>query len=204
MSGRVALPGVPDIAEPVPGDAAGLALPAGGVRRALFLDRDGIVNVNHGYVHTPEATDWVPGVFELARAARCAGWLLVVATNQAGIARGYYDRAQFEDYTRWVHARFAAEGAPLAATYYCPHHPEAGIGALGVECGCRKPKPGLLLRAAVDLDIDLAASMLLGDSPSDIAAADAAGIPLAVLCRSEARAGGLAGLAGLFDGGHHP
>ena len=122
-------------------------------------------------------------------------------TRGAGIARGYYSHAQFEAYTRWVHARFAAEGAPLAATYYCPHHPEAGIGALGVECGCRKPKPGLLLRAARDLDIDLAASMLLGDSPSDIEAADAAGVPLAILCRSSIRATGVGDLAGLFGGG---
>jgi len=184
------------IADPVPGDAAALAVAPHGARRALFLDRDGIVNVNHGYVHTPEGTEWVPGIFDLARAAHRAGYLLVVATNQAGIARGYYTRGQFEDYTRWMHARFAAEGAPLAATYYCPHHPEAGIGELGTECGCRKPRPGLLLRAAADLGIDLGASLLLGDSPSDIGAADAAGVPLAILCRDAARLGRL---AGLFD-----
>ncbi|HRF82807.1 MAG: HAD family hydrolase [Xanthomonadales bacterium] len=185
------------IAKPVAGDSAILAASPDGTRRALFLDRDGIVNVNHGYVHTAAATEWVPGVFDLARAAHRAGYLLVVATNQAGIARGYYTRAQFEDYTRWVHARFVAEGAPLAATYYCPHHPVAGIGEFGVDCDCRKPRPGLLLRAAADLGIDLGASLLLGDSPSDVEAADAAGVRLAILCRDPAR---VAGLAQLFGG----
>ena len=186
------------IAEPIPGDAAVTA--ADGVRRALFLDRDGIINVNHGYVHTPAATEWVPGVFDLAAAAHRAGYLLVVVTNQAGIARGYYTRAQFEDYTHWVHAQFTAAGAPLAATYYCPHHPGAGIGELGVECDCRKPRPGLLLRAAADLGIDLASSLLLGDSPSDIEAADAAGVPLAILCRDVARVGELVHLFGDMHG----
>ena len=186
-----------EIADPIMGGAAAIA--AAGMRRALFLDRDGILNVNHGYVHTPEATEWVPGVFDLAAAAHRAGHLLVVVTNQAGIARGYYTRAQFEDYTRWVHAQFAAAGAPLTATYYCPHHP-AGIGALGVGCRCRKPEPGLLLRAAADFGIDLGASLLLGDSPSDVGAADAAGVPLAILCRDTARVGALASLFGGLQG----
>ena len=185
------------IADPILGDVATTAV--AGVQRALFLDRDGVINVNHGYVHTPETTEWVPGVFDLAAAAHRAGYLLVVVTNQAGIARGYYTRAQFEDYARWVHAQLAAAGAPLAATYYCPHHP-AGIGVLGVECFCRKPKPGLLLRAAEDLDIDLCASLLLGDSPSDIEAADAAGVPLAILCRDKERVGTLVRLFGVVHG----
>ena len=187
------------IADPIMGDTAALGAAPGGGRRALFLDRDGIINVNHGYVHTPESTEWVAGVFDLARAAHRAGYVLVVVTNQAGIARGYYTQAQFEDYTHWVHARFAVEGAPLAATYYCPHHPEAVTGTLSVECACRKPRPGMLLRAASDLGIDMTASLLLGDSPSDIAAADAAGVPLAILCR-DTRC--MAGLVGLFGGTH--
>ena len=147
-----------------------------GPHRALFLDRDGVINVNHGYVHTPERTDWVPGIFERARAARAAGRVLVVVTNQAGIARGYYDRARFEDYTRWMHERFAREGAPLLATYYCPHHPDAGIGELKVACGCRKPAPGMLLEAARRHRLDLAASVMLGDKPSDAEAARNAGV----------------------------
>lgn len=161
---------------------------AGRSRAALFLDRDGVVNVNHGYVHAPGQVEWVEGIFDLAREARGAGYLLVVATNQAGIARGYYDEATFLGFTAWMHERFREAGAPLLATYYCPHHPTAGLGALRRECACRKPEPGLLLAAAADLGIDLGRSLLLGDAPSDLAAARAAGV----------------GAATLFEGGRLP
>lgn len=147
-----------------------------GARRALFLDRDGVVNINHGYVHTPEQTEWVPGIFELARSARDAGLVIVIVTNQAGIARGYYSEAQFEAYTRWMHDCFAREGAPLLATYYCPHHPEFGLGELRVSCECRKPKPGMLLHAGARFGLDLRRSIMLGDKPSDAEAAHAAGV----------------------------
>ena len=157
-------------------DVAGLAGP--GPHKALFMDRDGVINLDHGYVHTREQTEWVPGIFDLARAARAAGYVLVVVTNQAGIARGLYDVEQFRAYTRWVHASFEAEGAPLLATYYCPHHPEAGLGDLKVACNCRKPKPGMLLTAAEEYGIDLAASMLVGDTATDIGAGEAAGVGL--------------------------
>lgn len=157
-----------------------------GPRRALFLDRDGVINVNYGYVHTPEQTDWVPGIFELAREARKAGFAIVVVTNQAGIARGYYDVAEFERYTRWMHACFEREGAPLLATYYCPHHADAGIGDWRVTCGCRKPMPGMLLAAIDDWSIDPAHSLLIGDQPSDIDAAKRAGVPKTFLVRDGA------------------
>jgi D,D-heptose 1,7-bisphosphate phosphatase len=168
---------VPPVHAPVvtvPPEAAGLAGP--GPHRVLFLDRDGVINVDHGYVHTAEETEWTPGIFDLARAARAAGYALVVVTNQAGIARGYYDIPEFERYTRWVHARFEAEGAPLAATYFCPHHPEAGLGEWKVACGCRKPKPGMLLAAIERFGIDPAGSWMLGDNDSDLQAAAAAGV----------------------------
>lgn len=152
-----------------------------GPNRALFLDRDGVVNVNHGYVHRAEDTDWVPGIFDLARTARRAGFVLVVVTNQAGIARGYYDEARFREYSTWVHGCFEREDAPLLATYYCPHHPEAGLGALKVECTCRKPHPGMLLEAMRRWRLDPAASVLVGDQPSDMAAAAAAGLGLAIM-----------------------
>lgn len=169
--------------------SAAEALASGGPRRAaLFLDRDGVVNVNHGYVHAPGQVAWVDGIFELAREAHEAGLLLVVATNQAGIARGYYDEATFLAFTRWMHERFREAGAPLLATYYCPHHPTAGIGDLRRDCRCRKPQPGMLLAAAEDLGIDLGLSLLVGDSASDVAAAAAAGV----------------GRAHLFDGGRLP
>lgn len=150
--------------------------PGGGARRALFLDRDGVVNVNRGYVHRAEDTEWVPGIFELGRSALAAGFELIVVTNQAGIARGLYSEDAFREYTHWVHAQFEREGAPLLGTYHCPHHPSAGQGAYGIACACRKPAPGMLLQARDDWDIDMRASMLVGDAITDLEAAKAAGV----------------------------
>lgn len=164
------------VAEPITSEYADSTSFGGAGRRAVFLDRDGVINVNHGYVHTPEATDWVPGIFDFSRAARHAGYLLIVVTNQAGIARGFYSREQFVAYTQWQHARFESEAAPLLATYYCPHHPVFGLGEYHVECECRKPKPGMLLAAAERYGIDLGRSIMLGDKVSDMEAARAAGI----------------------------
>lgn len=145
-------------------------------RRALFLDRDGVINIDRGYVHTPEQTVFVPGVFELCRRAHEEGHVVVVVTNQAGIARGMYSETQFMQYTRWVHEQFASQGAPLLATYYCPHHPTAGVGRYLCVCDCRKPAPGMLLAAARDYEIDLQASALIGDQPWDMAAGYSAGV----------------------------
>lgn len=143
-------------------------------RAALFLDRDGVINVDTGYVHTPESTKWLPGIFERVRDAWRDGRIPIVITNQAGIARGYYDEAQFLAYTAWVHGQFRARGAPLVATYYCPHHPEAGIGPLRTLCTCRKPAAGMLERAIADWEIDPLRSTLVGDKASDVAAGRAA------------------------------
>lgn len=140
-------------------------------RPALFLDRDGVINVDHGYVHTAEATEWVRGIFELCRAALDMGRVLVVVTNQAGIGRGYYSDTQFREYTAWVHAQFQQRGLPILATYYCPEHPEAAIPAYRSDSGYRKPQPGMLLAAARDWNLDLAASVLVGDQLTDIEAA---------------------------------
>lgn len=152
-------------------------------RQALFLDRDGIININHGYVHTPEATDWVPGIFELVASAQSRGLATVVVTNQAGIARGYYDEAQFERYTAWMHDYFEQQGVPLLATYHCPHHPDFGALATRV-CACRKPQPGMLLQAENDWQIILSDSILIGDRTSDIEAARRAGITRTFLAPS--------------------
>ncbi|HUN90564.1 MAG TPA: D-glycero-beta-D-manno-heptose 1,7-bisphosphate 7-phosphatase [Burkholderiaceae bacterium] len=150
-------------------------------RRAAFLDRDGVINVDHGYVWRQEDFDFVPGVLQAAAALHERGYLLVVATNQSGIGRGRYSEAQFHALTGWMRERFAAAGAPLAGVYFCPHHPTDAVGAYRTPCPCRKPEPGMLLAAARDLDLDLSRSVFFGDTANDLVAARAAGIPARVL-----------------------
>nr|WP_313287000.1 D-glycero-beta-D-manno-heptose 1,7-bisphosphate 7-phosphatase [Stenotrophomonas pavanii] len=157
-----------------PGLVEGDGVAGAAERKVLFLDRDGVINVNHGYVHTPEQTQWVPGIFELCTMAKGRGYALVIATNQAGIARGYYDIQTFEAYTRWMHAQFAQRGIAIAATVFCPHHPEAGEGPFTTVCNCRKPAPGMFLEAARRYPIDLPQSALVGDKISDMQAGHAA------------------------------
>jgi len=158
-------------------------------RRALFLDKDGVINVDHGYVCTPERTDFIDGVFDLCRAATRLGCLNVVVTNQAGIARGYYTETQFLAYMDWVRGEFRRHDAQLDAVYYCPHHPAHGIGEYLRDCGCRKPKPGMLLAAQRDIGLDLAHSVLVGDKQSDIEAGEAAGVRECILVGAQPRQG---------------
>ena len=166
----------------------------GTARKVLFLDRDGVINVNLGYVHTPEGTQWVPGIFELCAAAQAEGYALVVATNQAGIARGYYDITEFERYTKWMHAQFAERGITIRATVYCPHHPEMGVGSLRAVCQCRKPAPGMFIEAFARLSVDPGQSLFVGDKVSDMQAGAAAGLGRLFL---------IAGDVGEGDAPHH-
>ena len=149
--------------------------------RALFLDRDGVVNHEVGYLHRAEEVRFIDGIFPLCRAARSLGYKLVVVTNQSGIARGMYTTAQYEQLMVWFRAQFVREGAPLDAVYHCPYHPEHGVGEFRREHEDRKPGPGMLLRAARDLGLDLSQSILVGDRCSDVAAANAAGLRQAFL-----------------------
>jgi D-glycero-D-manno-heptose 1,7-bisphosphate phosphatase len=148
---------------------------------ALFLDRDGVINREIGYLHRAEDVVWVEGIFPLCRTAVSLGYRLVVVTNQSGIARGYYTQADFDALTQWMQSVFAAELAPLDAVYCCPYHPEHGVGEYRRDHEDRKPGPGMLLRAARDLGLDLGTSILVGDRCSDIAAAHAAGLHKAFL-----------------------
>jgi D-glycero-D-manno-heptose 1,7-bisphosphate phosphatase len=150
-------------------------------RPALFLDRDGVINVEKKYVHRIGDFEFLDGIFDLCRVAAERNMPIVVVTNQAGIGRGYYSEAQFLTLTDWMRARFEEERAPVAAVYCCPYHPEHGIGAYRKESFDRKPNPGMLLRARDELGLDLARSILIGDKGSDIAAAKAAGVGLTVL-----------------------
>lgn len=144
--------------------------------KAAFLDRDGVINVDHGYVYHPDNFELFPGVLEACRSLHEAGYKLIVVTNQAGIGRGYYTPAQFLKFTNWIEGHFRDAGAPITATYHCPHHPEMGLGEYRKVCDCRKPAPGMLLRAIHEHSLNVGHSFLVGDKLSDIEAARAAGV----------------------------
>lgn len=150
-------------------------------RSALFLDRDGVINVEKNYVHRIEEFEFVEGIFDLCRTAAQRGMLIVVVTNQAGIGRGYYSEAQFFRLTDWMRLRFAEEHAPIGAVYFCPYHPECGIGEYRKDSYDRKPNPGMILRARDELQLDLSRSILVGDKATDILAGKAAGVGTTVL-----------------------
>jgi D-glycero-D-manno-heptose 1,7-bisphosphate phosphatase len=154
-------------------------------RPALFLDRDGVINVERHYVHRIEDFEFMPGIFELCATALTRGYLLIVVTNQAGIARGFYTEDDYLRLTEWMQARFLEQGIPIKKVYHCPHHPSAGLGVYGRDCDCRKPKPGMLLQAAHDCQIDLSRSLLIGDKISDLEAGRRAGIGGLVLRSSD-------------------
>lgn len=150
-------------------------------RRALFLDRDGVINEEIGYLIRSEDVRFVPGLFPLLRTAVELGYRLVVVTNQSGIARGLYTETEFHALMEWVAAELARERITLDCIYYCPYHPEHGEGQYRREHPDRKPGPGMLLRAAEELSLDLQQSLMVGDRCSDIAAANAAGLREAFL-----------------------
>lgn len=151
---------------------------------AVFLDRDGVINRETGYVHRIEEFELLPGVPAALQRLQQAGYRLVVVTNQAGIGRGLYSAEAYERLTRHMQGLLQAQGVRLDAVYHCPHHPTAGVGAYRVECRCRKPAPGMLLDAARDLQLDLAGSVLVGDKGSDIEAGRRAGTAFNILVSS--------------------
>jgi len=152
-------------------------------RRALFLDRDGVINHEVGYLHHSDDVRFVEGIFSLCRTAVSLGYRLIVVTNQAGIARGYYTEADFAALMKWMCAAFQAEGITLDAVYHCPFHPEHGVGEYKREHEDRKPSPGMLRRGAREFGVDLSESVMIGDRCSDVAAANSAGLRQAFLMR---------------------
>lgn len=144
--------------------------------RALFLDRDGVINHDSGYTSSAENFRFIDGIFDLCRAATRSGYLLIVVTNQAGIGRGYYSEEDFLALTEWMCDRFKGEGAPIADVFYCPFHPEHGVGDYKKDSFDRKPNPGMLLRAAERHGIDMKRSIMIGDNDSDMQAASKAGV----------------------------
>lgn len=146
------------------------------LRPALFLDRDGVINIDHAYVCTQEQCEFIEGIFELCRHAKELGYLVFVITNQAGIGRGYYTEQEFLEFTEWMCRVFAARGTAIDKVYYCPFHPEYGVGRYRVDSPFRKPGPGMILQAAEEFGVDLKHSVLVGDKESDIRAGLAAGV----------------------------
>ncbi len=162
------------------------AAPPAPPRRAAFLDRDGVINRDHGYVYRIADFEFLDGVREAAARLAHWGYAIVVVTNQAGIGRGMYTEDDFDALTHWMCARFAEAGVPVAGVYHCPHHPTMALGERRRACRCRKPAPGMLLDAARDLQLDLAASVIFGDKCDDLRAGQAAGVGVRVLLGKDA------------------
>ena len=142
----------------------------------VFLDRDGVVNADIGYLWRREDCVWIPGAPEAIRLFNKRGWPVVVITNQSGVARGYYREEDVRVLHEWMNTELHRLGARIDAFYFCPHHPKGAIADYTRECDCRKPQPGLILQAMADWRADPLASLLIGDKDSDVAAAEAAGI----------------------------
>lgn len=153
-------------------------------RRAAFIDRDGVINEELDYVHRIEDFHILPGAIDGLRLLADNGFLLVVVTNQAGIAKGYYTEHDFQRLTDHMRAVFRESGVELAAVYHCAHHPAGVVPDLATDCRCRKPEPGMLLEAAGELGIDLARSVMIGDKVSDTQAGRAARVARTVLVES--------------------
>lgn len=155
------------------------------LRKAAFLDRDGVINKDKAYVSRWEDFEFVPGAIEGMRLLQEAGYALVVVTNQSGLARGYYSEAQYQALTKRILAVLKQEGVELAGVYHCPHHPKGVVPELSISCDCRKPAPGLLVQAEHELHLSLQDSLLIGDKPSDILAARAVGVAKAYAVTSD-------------------
>lgn len=142
-------------------------------RPAAFLDRDGVLNVDHGYVHRPEQLEWIAGAPESVRLLNEAGYYVLVITNQSGVARGFFDEAAVKSFHAHMQNVLAGKGAHIDAFYYCPHHPEGTVKAFTMACSCRKPRTGMLEQAAREWPINLNRSFFIGDKDNDMAAAGA-------------------------------
>jgi D-glycero-D-manno-heptose 1,7-bisphosphate phosphatase len=153
-------------------------------RKAAFVDRDGVINVDDAYVFRIEDFVFLPRAIEGLRQLQAAGYLLVVITNQSGIARGMYSEADYRRLTDYMQERLSATGVRLSAVEYCPHLPDADVARYRLDCDCRKPLPGMIERAAAALNIDLAGSILVGDRASDLLAGRSAGVGRCWLVRS--------------------
>ena len=150
--------------------------PLSTARPAIFFDRDGVLNVDVNYLYKTEDFQWIAGAKEAIKYYNDQGYLVFVVTNQSGVARGYYSEADVHNLHKWMQQELAAAGARIDAFYHCPHHVQGSVVEYSLDCGCRKPAPGLLLQAMEEWPVNKDQSLLIGDKPSDIEAAQAAGI----------------------------
>ncbi len=146
------------------------------MRRALFLDRDGVINIDHGYVGSRERFEWMAGAREAVRYATEAGWLVFIVTNQSGVARGFYTENAVRDLLGWIAEECRAAGGKIDDYRYCPFHPEATVEAYRRDSDWRKPAPGMLLDLMREWDVRPEHCAMIGDQPSDMAAAEQAGV----------------------------
>ena len=153
------------------------------MNKAIFLDRDGTLNIDYGYVHEIDNFKFIDGAIDALRELKKMGYMLVLVTNQSGIARGYFSEEQFLQLTEWMDWSLAEQDVDLDGIYYCPHHPE-GKGEYKENCDCRKPKPGMLLKAIKELKIDPTQSIMVGDKVEDLKAGIGAKVKMNVLVRT--------------------
>jgi D-glycero-D-manno-heptose 1,7-bisphosphate phosphatase len=154
------------------------------MRKALFLDRDGVINKEVGYLYEIQKFEFIEGIFEVCKFFQDKEYLLIIITNQAGIARNYYSEEAFFILNSWMLKEFKGQGIEIAQVYYSPFHPEYGIGKYRKDSWCRKPNPGMLFQAQREHNIDFSSSILVGDKESDIEAGLSAKINLNILVRS--------------------
>jgi D-glycero-D-manno-heptose 1,7-bisphosphate phosphatase len=149
--------------------------------KAVFLDRDGVINIDHGYVHKVEEFDFMPNIMELCQHLKRLGYKLIVVTNQSGIGRGYYTENDFLKLSEWMKTQFAESKCPIDAVYYSPFHPEKAKPPYLKNSECRKPAPGMLLQAIRDFDLEPNDCVMIGDNETDMQAARGAGIGRSIL-----------------------
>ena len=146
-------------------------------KKAVFLDRDGVINKEKNYLYQKKDFEFIDGVFEACRYFQKIDYQLIVVTNQSGIARSYYQKEDFYKLTKWMLKQFENQGIKILDVFFCPHGPES-------TCNCRKPKPGMLLEAKEKHKIDMKNSWMIGDKEADVGAANAAGIKNTILVKT--------------------
>lgn len=143
---------------------------------AIFLDRDGVLNIDSGYVYRAQDFQWIDGAMQAIKSFNDVGYLVFVVTNQSGVARGYYTEQDVQKLHKWMNTQLAKEKAHIDAFYYCPHYHESELEEYRKVCQCRKPMPGLIQQAMREWSVDKNKSYLIGDKDTDLQAAAAAEI----------------------------